>query len=168
MRENFKPALKFTLRYEGVLSMVRSDPGNWTGGKVGKGVLKGTKYGIAAHAHPNLDIKNLTVDQAGEIYRAKYWVVAECDRLAAGVDGATFDYAVNSGPGAALLYQVNEISAVDPTWTAALLDGSVTGGIGRGHWASRVGAGPKSGHTETATFSSGLGGHLMMNAAVWA
>lgn len=69
--------------------------------------------------------------------------------------------------GAALLYQVNEISAVDPTWTAALLDGSITGSIGRSHWASRIGAGPRTGHVETATFASGAT-HLLMNAAVWA
>lgn len=77
--------------------------------------------------------------------------------------GATHDIPY----GAVLLYQVNEISAVDPTWTAALLDGSVTGGIGRGHWASRIGAGSKTGHVETATFASGAT-HLLMNAAVWA
>lgn len=69
---------------------------------------------------------------------------------------------------AALLYQVNEINAVDPTWTAALLNGSITAGTGaRSHWASRISTSPKSGHVETATFASGAT-HLLMNAAVWA
>lgn len=102
MNRNFQRALNFTLKFEGGYSMVRSDPGNWTGGKVGVGVLKGTKYGIAAHSHPHLDIKNLTITQAGEIYSQKYWSPAECNRLADGVDGAVFDYAVNSGVAAAL------------------------------------------------------------------
>lgn len=32
-----------------------------------------TKYGIAKRFYPNLDIKNLTIDQAKEIYRKDYW-----------------------------------------------------------------------------------------------
>jgi len=71
--------------------------------------------------------------------------------------------------GAANLYEVTEISSSSPSWSNAVQDGDATASLGnKAYWASRVGAGPKSGHTETATFSSGLGGHLMMNAAVWA
>lgn len=69
---------------------------------------------------------------------------------------------------AALFYQANEISAVDPTWTAAQLDGSVTAGSGaRSHWASRISPAPGTGVTETATYASGAT-HLLMNAAIWA
>ncbi|MFC0406768.1 hypothetical protein [Roseomonas elaeocarpi] len=41
------------------LSMVSTDPGNWTGGQVGKGKLKGTKYGIAAASYPARTSKTL-------------------------------------------------------------------------------------------------------------
>lgn len=68
MKANFANSLAFTLKYEGGYSSNRKDPGNWTGGKVGAGVLKGTKYGIAAHSYPNLDIKNLTLDDVKPIY----------------------------------------------------------------------------------------------------
>ena len=57
--------LPFTLHHEGGLSLDRRDTGNWTGGKVGLGRLVGTKYGIAASAHPMLDIRGLTLDGAG-------------------------------------------------------------------------------------------------------
>ena len=59
----FDEAFRRLIGHEGGYSTDRRDPGNWTGGKVGVGVLKGTKYGIAANTYPNLDIKNLVVFQ---------------------------------------------------------------------------------------------------------
>lgn len=32
-----------------------------------------TKFGISKKAHPNVDIKNLTLEQAKQIYKDKYW-----------------------------------------------------------------------------------------------
>lgn len=32
-----------------------------------------TKYGISKRAHPELDIKNLTLEEAIDIYRSDYW-----------------------------------------------------------------------------------------------
>lgn len=99
---NFPECLSITLASEGGLSTERTDPGNWTGGKIGKGTLKGTKYGISAAAFPNLDIRNLTLDDVRPIYKAKYWDEVGGDTLPPGFDLATFDYAVNSGPARAL------------------------------------------------------------------
>ncbi|TCS05245.1 glycosyl hydrolase 108 family protein [Rhizobium sp. BK418] len=99
---NFPECLSITLASEGGLSTERTDPGNWTGGKIGKGTLKGTKYGISAAAFPALDIRNLTLDDVRPIYKAKYWDEIGGDALPAGLDLATFDYAVNSGPARAL------------------------------------------------------------------
>lgn len=93
--------LPYIFAGEGGYTNNPKDPGNWTGGKVGKGVLKGTKYGIAANSFPTLDIKNLTKEQAADIYRARYWTTAGCDQLEAGVDLPIFDVSVNSGPGRA-------------------------------------------------------------------
>ncbi|MCK1345155.1 MULTISPECIES: glycosyl hydrolase 108 family protein [unclassified Bradyrhizobium] len=90
--------LAVTLKYEGGYSNDPNDRGNWTGKKRGVGVLKGTKYGIAAHAYPNLDIKNLTLDDAESIYERDYWNPVRGESLPYGVDLATFDAGVMSGP----------------------------------------------------------------------
>jgi lysozyme family protein len=98
MQSNFDRALPRVLAYEGGYTNDRRDPGNWTGGKVGVGELKGPNKGIAASAFPHLDIRNLTDAQIAEIYRAKYWVRVRGDDLPPGIDFATFDGGVNSGP----------------------------------------------------------------------
>ena len=100
--KNLPAAIEETWGHEGGLSLDRNDRGNWTTGKIGQGTLKGTKYGIAAHAYPNLDIRNLTRDQAAEIYRRDYWGAVRGDELPGGPDVVTFDGAINSGPGRAI------------------------------------------------------------------
>ena len=47
------------------------------------------------------DIRAMNVEEAKDIYRAKYWGAMRCDALPAGVDYCLFDYAVNSGTGRA-------------------------------------------------------------------
>ena len=100
--KNLPAALEETWGHEGGLSLDRNDRGNWTTGKIGQGALKGTKYGIAAHAYPNLDIRNLTRDQAAEIYRRDYWGAVRGDELPGGPDVVAFDGAINCGPGRAI------------------------------------------------------------------
>lgn len=58
---NLPSCLIITLKYERGYSNDPNDRGNWTGHNVGVGILKGTKYGIAAHAYPRLDIKKSNV-----------------------------------------------------------------------------------------------------------
>ena len=89
---------------EGGMSLVASDPGNWTGGAVGRGVLRGTKWGISAASYPTLDIASLTQAQAGDIYRAAYWMRARCDALPPALALLAFDAAVNNGPAAAVKF----------------------------------------------------------------
>lgn len=101
MQANYSDCRAFVRKYEGGLSIIRSDPGNWTGGKVGVGLLKGTKYGVAANSHPHLDIANLTMAQADAIFKTEYWDTINGDVLPVGVDLAAFDVSVNSGPGKA-------------------------------------------------------------------
>lgn len=98
MKVNYANCLTFTLKYEGGYSSNRKDPGNWMGGKVGVGTLEGTKYGIAAHSYPKLDIKNLTLDDVKPIYEKNYWRPIQGDSLPLGIDLATFDSGVMSGP----------------------------------------------------------------------
>ena len=94
---NFAPCLADVLVHEGKYTNDRRDPGNWTGGKVGVGELKGTNQGIAAASYPHLDIKNLTGAKIASIYEANYWLKIRGDDLPAGVDLSAMDYGVNSG-----------------------------------------------------------------------
>lgn len=64
-----KQAIALTLKHEGGYQNDPDDPGNWTGGVKGVGEQKGTKFGISAHEFPDLDIVNLTEDQAIDIYQ---------------------------------------------------------------------------------------------------
>jgi lysozyme family protein len=147
MQGYLSACLEIVLRWEGGLSMIRSDPGNWTGGKVGKGVLKGTNYGIAASAFPNLDIPNLTRAQAMAIYRQKYWNPIGGDALPAGVDLLAFDIAVNSGVSRATKW-LKASAGMAPVQRIAYLDKARTSfwkslktwvTFGRG-WANRENA----------------------------
>lgn len=78
------------------------DRGNWTTGIIGQGELKGTKFGISAMSYPELDIKNLTLDQAKGIYLRDYWNRCGCDLVSDSVAFCIFDMAVNSGSSAAI------------------------------------------------------------------
>lgn len=88
--------------HEGVYSNDPKDPGNWTGGRVGSGGLKGTKYGISAAAFPHLDIRNLSYEDAKRIYKREYWDRCRCDEWAEPIAEAVFDMSVNQGPGDAI------------------------------------------------------------------
>lgn len=94
---NFEKAFARLIGHEGGYSTDRNDPGNWTGGKVGKGVLKGTKYGIAANTYPNLDIKNLTLEQAKAIYKKDWWDKLGAEQLHPAIVYQLWDFAVNAG-----------------------------------------------------------------------
>lgn len=99
---NFDTAFAVVVGVEGVLSLDPRDPGNWTGGAVGAGELRGTKYGVSAAAHPTVDIRSLTLDGAREIYRNEYWTAVRADELPPPLALLVFDAAVNSGPGQAI------------------------------------------------------------------
>lgn len=86
-------------KYEGGYDNDSRDRGNWTSGEIGKGELKGTKYGIAAHVYPKLDIKNLSKGDAIKIYRRDYWPKVAGDDLPVGADFTAWDCCVNSGSG---------------------------------------------------------------------
>jgi lysozyme family protein len=95
--DHFDTFIRRLLSHEGGYTNDRRDPGNWTGGAVGVGQLKGTKFGIAANTYPDLDIRNLTLDQAMAIYRRDFWDRAGCNRLPPVVAFQLLDGAVNSG-----------------------------------------------------------------------
>lgn len=83
MRSNFDKAFELVIGLEGVYSNDPDDPGGET------------KYGIAKRYHQNLDIKNLTLDQAKAIYLQEYWLPSGCDTASYPMDICLFDSAVN-------------------------------------------------------------------------
>jgi lysozyme family protein len=93
----FEQAFAIVVGHEGGYDVTSGDPGNWTGGAVGKGELHGTKYGISAAAYPTLDIANLTVEQAQSIYARDYWSRVAGDSLPPPLALLLFDSAVNNG-----------------------------------------------------------------------
>lgn len=60
-----------------------------------------TKYGVSKRAHPDVDIANLTLDGAKQIYKAQYWDKLFLDTADPRLALAAFDAAVNNGVGAA-------------------------------------------------------------------
>ncbi len=93
----FEQALAVVVDYEGGFSTERADAGNWTGGAVGSGELRGTKFGISAAAYPAEDIVNLTPEEAAAIYRRDYWDRVSGDHLSPSLALLVFDAAVNNG-----------------------------------------------------------------------
>ncbi len=89
MIENFNKAISFVLTWEGGYSDNPQD----TGGE--------THWGISKRSYPDCDIKNLTKEQAIEIYRKDYWNVMNCDSLPYPLDVVCMDTAVNMGVGRA-------------------------------------------------------------------
>lgn len=97
---------KTILPHEGGYSNNIHDPGNWTGGKEGKGRFLGTKYGIAASVYgtsllrKGIIIKHLTKDQAREIFKRDYWdAFSFGDLKSQGIADELCDETVNTGPG---------------------------------------------------------------------
>lgn len=86
---NWEKAIEFTLKMEGG-AVAENDP-NDPGGL--------TKWGISQRAYPTLDIANLTLEQAKEIYKRDYWESCWCDKMPFAFAVAVFDSAVNQGTG---------------------------------------------------------------------
>lgn len=89
----FLRAIKITLRNEGGYVNNPKDPGGET------------NFGLSKRTYPNLDIKNLTVDQATAIYYRDWWTPRPfdhmtCEDLAVKV----FDTTVNLGVGRAIKF----------------------------------------------------------------
>jgi lysozyme family protein len=82
-----------------------TDLGNWTGGKIGVGSCRGTKYGISAARYPDLDIAKLTLEQAKAIAKRDYWDRYHCDEFDPHIGEQVFDAAYNGGHPALWLQQ---------------------------------------------------------------
>jgi lysozyme family protein len=89
---NFDTAFDRLLGSEGGYTPGINDPGGET------------KWGISKRSYPHLNIKDLTREQAKDIYRADFWERIHADAMPYALAFQTFDFAVNSGIGTAVRY----------------------------------------------------------------
>ncbi|MCG6552497.1 MAG: hypothetical protein L7F77_09230 [Candidatus Magnetominusculus sp. LBB02] len=87
--DKFERSIKFVLQAEGGYVNDPHDPGGET------------KYGISKRMHKDVDIKNLTVEEAKAIYYKDYWTYMKCEDIEWPICLAHFDAAVNCGFGGA-------------------------------------------------------------------
>jgi lysozyme family protein len=81
----FDQAVKIVLVHEGGYSLDPKDPGGET------------RFGISKRAYPMLDIKNLTMEAAIDIYKSDYWDSLAIDQMPPDIRLMVFDCAVNQG-----------------------------------------------------------------------
>ena len=72
-----------------------------------------TKFGISKRAYPGVDIKNLTRDQAINIYRRDFWDRVQGDKLPRAFAFQALDAAVNHGIGNAVRWMQRAAGVAD-------------------------------------------------------
>jgi lysozyme family protein len=93
----FETIFKRVVGHEGGFQRSYSDRGNWTGGFVGKGLLKGTNWGISAMSYPDEDIKGMPIERAYQIYKEDWWDKLNLDKFRKAMQYQLFDAAINHG-----------------------------------------------------------------------
>jgi lysozyme family protein len=120
-------ALAKIFRNEGGFQKLRCDSGNWTGGKVGKGRLVGTKYGLCAATYPHEDIRNLTLAKASRYYERDFWGQLRLSGFKSqGLATTILDTGVNCGPGAAAILFARERNILSGKGLDAPVDPVIT------------------------------------------
>lgn len=110
MENRFNTCVEVVFKWEGVYSNNPKD----TGGA--------TKYGITLETLSNWrgkkvavkDVQALTLNEAREIYKAKYWTPINADNLPRGLDLIAFDAAVNHGVAFAMP-SLQKVAGLSPT-----------------------------------------------------
>ena len=97
MRHNWDEALLHILKYEGGYVNHPADPGGMTNLGVTKRVWEEWTGKPATEA----DMRALTPEMVGPLYKTRYWNAVKGDDLPSGVDLCVFDAAVNAGVGRA-------------------------------------------------------------------
>lgn len=99
---DFEKALRFVLEHECVYKkrhwgkisdeyVISENEDNDPGGL--------TKWGIDQRSHPHLDIENLSLQDATDIYKKEYWDKYRCGELEWPLNAVYFDGCVNMGAG---------------------------------------------------------------------
>jgi lysozyme family protein len=124
---NFDRMFDIVVGHEGDFTANPADPGNWTGGTIGAGICRGTRFGISAAAYPDLDIANLSLDAAKALYQHDYWQRIAGDRLPSAVALLVFDAAINNGTGRAVRW----LQQVAQVWQDGVIGEQTLGAIDR-------------------------------------
>ncbi len=91
---NFDVCLAHVLKWEGGYIDHPDDPG----GATNMGITIGTLSAHRGQQATKHDVRILTLEEAGEIYRKSYWAKVQGNDLPDGMDLVAFDAGVNSGP----------------------------------------------------------------------
>ncbi|RVU13206.1 glycoside hydrolase family 108 protein [Methylobacterium oryzihabitans] len=123
MDATYDQAFGLVLKHEGGYVDHPDDPG----GATNLGVTIGTLSAWLGRAATKAEVRALTVAAVAPIYRARYWNAVRGDDLPAGLDYAVFDFAVNSGPGRAVMALQRALGVADdgrlgPVTLTALAD----------------------------------------------
>ena len=95
MEANFFYSLELVLKHEGGFVDHPEDPG----GATNKGITHKTYSEFLGRPLEDVDeLKNIPDEHVQIIYKDGYWDKIKADELPGGLDFATFDWAVNSGP----------------------------------------------------------------------
>ena len=97
MNHNWDEALRHILKYEGGYVNHPADPGGMTNLGVTKRVWEEWTGDPATEA----DMRALTPEMVGPLYKTRYWDAVRGDDLPSGIDLCVFDAAVNAGVGRA-------------------------------------------------------------------
>ena len=121
MRENFEEALKAILKHEGGYVHHPRDPGGMTN----LGVTKKVWEEWVGKPVGEKEMRALTPETVGPMYKKKYWDAVKADDLPDGLDYLMFDFAINAGPGRAIKTMQKAIGstpdgAIGPKTMAAL------------------------------------------------
>jgi len=95
MTGEFEKALKRILKHEGGFV---NDPLD-SGGMTNLGVTKRVWEEFVGHPVSEADMRALTPEKVGSMYKLKYWNPSYCEVLPKGLDYVVFDFAVNAGTG---------------------------------------------------------------------
>ena len=95
MKENFDKCLKMLLSHEGGFVNHPDDPGGITN----LGVTKKVYDEWIGRESTEQEMRDLTPEDVGPIYKKNYWDRVKGDSLPSGLVWACFDWAVNSGSG---------------------------------------------------------------------
>ena len=93
MQNNFERSLALVLQHEGGYVNHPSDPG----GRTNLGVTQRVWEEYVGHPVDEAEMRSLTREMVGPLYKKNYWDVVCGDVLPAGSDYLLFDFAVNAG-----------------------------------------------------------------------
>lgn len=94
----FNECLRRVLKHEGGYV---NDPLD-SGGRTNLGVTQRVWEEFVGHPVSEADMRALTPEKVGKLYKQRYWDRVQADKLPKGVDYVVFDFAVNAGVGRAV------------------------------------------------------------------